>query len=254
MPDGRVTSWIVPLGGHRFDLEDLPRWLSGQDVHVAPHEDGFALVIPTRVVGESYEPVLAFAESYLSLINGLGRLLNSKFRAVSLTRKILGLNSSGVVCHTVIAAGTAEMRMKAAGVGVAIGGVVQPDPGEGLAAPLMMAVSRTPRAHDALVIVGRQDLTWSELYLLFELVQVEVGGQMYELGWISKTDANLFTHTANSYSALRSAGRHGKDSGDPPRNPMEHAVAVDLVCALVLAWLNLVGSADLSRVVRPRVD
>jgi hypothetical protein len=70
-------------------------------------------------------------------------------------------------------------------------------------------------ARDALVIIGRPNLTWSELYLLFELVQAEVGGEMFDLGWISRRDADLFTHTANNYSALRSNGRHGKDKGDP---------------------------------------
>lgn len=136
--------------------------------------------------------------------------------------------------------------MKAGHVSLAIGGVVQPDPAEGLAAPLMMAATRTREAHDALVIVGRPDLTWSELYLLFELVEGAVGRQMYEREWISKADANLFSHTANSYSVLRSAGRHGKDNGDPPRNPMKHAVAVGLVRALVLQWLSHIGT-DASR-------
>ena len=169
MSDDRVISWVVPLAGHTFDLEDLPRWFSGRDVHVAPHEDGFALVIPVSVIGESYEPVLVFAEQQLPLINGVGRLLSSTFRAVSLTSKIMGLNSSGVVCNTVIAGGTAEMRTKAGAVGVAIGGVAQPDPAKGLASPLLLAASNSNRAHDALVIVGRQDLTWPELFILFEL-------------------------------------------------------------------------------------
>jgi hypothetical protein len=205
------------------------------------------LVIPTSVIGESNEPVLAFAEDRLPLINGVGRLLSSEFRAVSLTGKVLGLNSSGVVCHTAIAVGNAEMRVKASAVGIAIGGAALPHPAEGLAAPLFVAASYSARAHDALVIVGRQDHTWSELYLLFELVEADVGGEMYERGWISKADANLFTRTANSYSALRSTGRHGKDTGDPPRNPMEHAAAVSLVRALVLAWLKFVGSLGANR-------
>lgn len=244
MSDGDVISWVVPLAGHKFDLEDLPRWFSGQDVRVAPHEDGFALVIPISVIGASYEPVLAFAETHLSLVNGVGRLLSPKFRPVSLTSKVLGLNSSGVVSHTVVAVGGVEMRMKAGAVGVALGGVIQPDPSEGLATPLLRAASRSTRAHDALVIAGRQDLTWSELYLLFELVQAEVGSKMYERGWISKSDANQFTHTANSYSVLRTASRHGKDRGDPPRNPMQLATAVGLVRALVLPWLKFVGSSE----------
>ena len=42
---------------------------------------------------------------------------------------------------------------------------------------------------------------------------------MFDLGWISRNDATLFTHTANSYSTLSSGGRHGKDGGDPSGLP-----------------------------------
>jgi hypothetical protein len=244
MSGRRVTSWLVPLAGHKFDLEDLPRWFAGEEVRVAPHEDGFALVIPTAVIGDGYDLVYSFAEERVRLVNGVGRLLNPKFRPVSLVSKVLGVDSAGTVCHMVIAAGAAEIRVKAGSVRVVRGTDVQPDPAEGLATPLMRAASRARRAHDALAIVGRQNLTWSELYLLFELVEAEVGGEMHRRGWISEADAGLFTHTANSYSALRSEGRHGKERGRPPSTPMQHAVAMQRVSALVLAWLNFVGDSD----------
>jgi len=67
MTNSQVESWIVPLAGHRFDLEDLPRWFSGQAVHVAPYGDEFALVIPATVIGRSYEPVYAFAQGIFPL-------------------------------------------------------------------------------------------------------------------------------------------------------------------------------------------
>jgi hypothetical protein len=240
----QITSWTVPLVGHRFDLEDLPLWFAGLDVHVEPHDNGFALIIPAQIVGDSYEPVRAFAEEQLALVNGIGRLLSSSFRPVSLTDTLFGMDSAGVVRNTVVAVDSAEMRGKAGSVRVVIGGNAQPDPAEGAASLLMCAASRSTRAHDALIIIGRPNLTWSELYLLFELVEAEVGAQMFELAWISRSDADLFTRTANSYSVLRSSGRHGKDRGDPPVQPMRHGPAVALIRALILAWLSHVGAPD----------
>jgi hypothetical protein len=244
MDKQQVASWVVPLVGHQFDLEDLPLWFAGRDVRVEPYDNGFALVIPSEIVGDSYEPVRALAEEQLALINGIGRLLSSSFRPISLTDKLFGVDSAGAVRNTVVVVGSAEMRVKGGSVRVVIGGEVQPDLAEGAASPLMRAASRSPRAHDALIIIGRPSLTWSELYLLFELVEAEVGGRMFELAWISRSDADLFTRTANSYRVLRSGGRHGKDRGDPPAQPMQHGLAVTLVCALVLAWLSLVGALD----------
>ncbi len=244
MDQRQIASWIVPLVGHQFDLEDLPLWLARQDIHVATRDNAFVLVIPSAIVGDNYEPVRAFAENQLELINGIGRLLNSAFRPLSLADRLLGVDSAGAVLHTVLAVNPAEMRSKAGSVRAVVGGKVQPDPREAAASPFIRAALLSPRARDALVIIGRPTLTWSELYILFELVQADVGGQMFDLGWISRNDADLFTYTANSYSTLRSDGRHGKDRGDPPAHPMQHGVAVTLVCGLVLAWLRHVGGPD----------
>jgi hypothetical protein len=244
MEKRQITSWIVPLVGHHFDLEDLPLWLAGQDVHVATRNNTSVLVIPSAIVGDNYEPVRAVAESQLELINGVGRLLSSAFRPISLADIVFGVDSAGSPLYTVVTVNPAEERDKAGSVRAVVGGKVQPDPREAAASPLIRAASLSPRARDALRIVGRPTLTWSELYLLFELVQADVGGQMLDLGWISRTDANLFTHTANSHSTLRSDGRHGKERGDPPAHPMQHGVAVTLVRGLVLAWLRHVGAPD----------
>jgi hypothetical protein len=234
----KIASWVVPLVGHLFDLEDLPLWLAREDVHVTTRGDKFVLIIPSAVVGDDYQPIRAFADEQLALINGVGRLLSSAFQPLSLADTLFGVDSAGSVVHTVGAVNPAKERSKAGFVRVVIGGKVQPDPQEGIASPLLRASSISPRARDALVIVGRPTLTWSELYFLFELVQADVGGNMFDFGWISRRDANLFTRTANSYTTLRSAGRHGKDSGKPPARPMPRDIASAIVCGLVLAWLR----------------
>ena len=244
MDKRQIVSWIVPLVGHQFDLEDLPLWLAGQDVHVATREDKFVLVIPSAIIGDDYEPVRSFAEEQLELINGVGRVLSPTFRPVSLAGQLFGVDSAGTVLHTVVAMNPAEMRAKAASVRPVLGGNVQPDPREGAASSLIRAATLSPLARDALTIAGRPTLTWSELYLLFELVEADVGGQMFDLGWISRSDADLFSRTANSYSTLRSSGRHGKDKGDPPAHPMQHGRASTLVRCLVLAWLRHMGTPD----------
>ena len=243
-----TAAWVIPLVGDHFDLEDLPLWLAGQGVHVAERDGAFELVIPVAIIGDNYAPVRAFAEEQLYLINGVGRLLGQAFRPLSLADKLFGIDAAGTVIHTVLAVGTAEMRVKAGSVRAVVGGKLQPDPREAAASPLLRAASLSPRARDALTIVGRPALTWSELYLLFELVQADVGGQMFDRGWIPRAAADLFTHTANSYSTLRSDGRHGKDRGEPPAKPMLHVVATKVVCGLVLAWLrHLGGSGEVHR-------
>ena len=141
-----IASWIVPLVGHQFDLEDLPLWLTGQDVHVATRGNTLVLVIPSAIVGDNYEPVRAFAESQLELINGIGHLLSSAFRPLSLADHLFGVDSVGAVLHTVLAVNPAEERVKAGSVRAAVGGKFRPDSREAAASPLIRAASRSPRA------------------------------------------------------------------------------------------------------------
>ena len=130
-----TASWVIPLAGDHFDLEDLPLWLAGQGVHVAERDGAFELVIPVATIGDNYEPVRAFAEEQLDLINGVGRLLGQGFRPLSLADKLFGIDAAGTVVHTVLAVGTAEMRVKAGSVRVVVGGKVQPDPREAAVCP-----------------------------------------------------------------------------------------------------------------------
>ena len=125
MDNRQIASWIVPLVGHQFDLEDLPFWLAGQAVHVAPRDNTFVLVIPSAVVGDNHEPVRVFAEGQLALINGIGRLMSSTYRPISLADKLFGLDSAGVVLNTVVAVNSGEMRSKGGSVRALVGGKVQ---------------------------------------------------------------------------------------------------------------------------------
>lgn len=237
-----IVAWVLPLSGHHFDLEDLPEWFAGEEVRVEPWRGSYALVIPTAVAGEYYADVRPIAEEQLELINGVAPVLSRTFRPVSLRNDLYGVDKEWTVLHTVVAIGTAETREKAGQIR-ALGGTPQPKP-EPAAAPLLRAARSVLQAHDALVLMGRPSLTWSELYLLFEFVQGDVGSGMYDRRWISRAAAELFTRTANSYTVLRSAGRHGKDRGDPPPQAMGRDEALALIRSLVSAWLTYVGSGS----------
>ena len=240
----QVQKWRIELQGHSFDLEDLPLWMSGEEYQVVREEDSFYLDIPAASLGPAPEPILPFAQDLIEQVNGIGSLLNPSFRLLTVVNKVLGLNAEGQVISTSIQVGGAELRVKAGMPGMAVNGVVQPDPRLGSASPLLRAAREYSRAKDALVILSRPSLTWSELYLLFELVEGDVGGKMFDLGWVAKGDADRFTRTANSYSALGSDGRHGKDRGQPPPIPMPKQYASGLVKTLVLAWLKHLGASE----------
>ena len=238
MDNQPIAAWYIPLRGRPPDLEALALWFIGADVYVATHGTTFVFMIPASLVRSNYKPVHAFAEGRLALANGIGRLLSSAFQPVSLTGSHLGVDASGTILHTVLSIDPAVVGYKAGAVGIVMNDKIQPDPQEGAAVPLLRVALRSTPACDALRILARPTLTWSDLYLLYELVQDNGGGKMVDYGWISGADDSSFTRTANSYRTLGIDSRHGRDRGSPPAQPMPLNTAVVVMRHLALAWLQ----------------
>lgn len=233
-----ISAWIVSLSGHQFDLEDLPILLHGSAVHVAKREDGYYLVLPRAVAGSAPELIRTLAAEHLALINGAASLLSESFRPIEMGDACYGVDEHGEVASTVVSVGCGEARAKGGRVLISINGIGQPDARCGAATALLRAAGSSTAAADALVIAGRPAPSWSELYLVYELIESNTGRRMFENGWIQKSDAALFTRTANSYTALGRIGRHGKDRGDPPPKPMALREATTLMRTVAAAWLR----------------
>jgi hypothetical protein len=90
----------------------------------------------------------------------------------------------------------------------------------------------------ALRVFAQGSVRWSDLYHAFEIVQASVGGRMYDEGWITREQANLFSWTANSPDAVGEQARHGHQRSAPPPNPMVEDEAGEVVRNLVRQWLD----------------
>lgn len=90
----------------------------------------------------------------------------------------------------------------------------------------------------ALLVFAQGSVRWSDLYHAFEIVQTSVGGRMFDEGWMSREDANLFTWTANSPAAVGEQARHGHQRAQPPPHPMSNDEARRIIINLVKGWLD----------------
>jgi len=243
MPDSRVDTWAFPLVGDSSDMELLVAALRDRDVRVIRRDGAHLLLVPVALLGGQSEKARTVAETHMAILNGVGSFLDIAFRPVSLSRQAFGLTSDGTRVHVAVAIEGAEVRVRMGTPIVAINGVPQADPRQVEAQDLLRAASVNTKAADALTVMGRGLLSWTELYLLFELVESEIGGDIFSRGWIRREDANRFTQTANSYAVLGVHGRHGKDRGHPPANPMALEVARPLIYQLVHEWLRSLGAS-----------
>lgn len=231
--------WSIELTGHHFDLEDLPRWLADGRTQVQLQRDKWVLV------SDLFEPhidageVRRTGEELLGLINGLGRVLSSDFRPIG-----LGIvrqqrpDGSGMYAYLT---GVAEGRSKASGILVALDGIVQPDPRVGAMSRSLEHALRSAETQRVLTLLGRPELTWSDLYRALEVILANGDGPLAPAG-VSKKQVRLFKQTANSFSSLGLEARHAHDKGTPPPEPMTLEQARDLLSRLTLSWLHLAAT------------
>ncbi len=77
---------------------------------------------------------------------------------------------------------------------------------------------------------------WINLFKVYEIVNKDAGRTKIEQ-WTNKK-IGLFTHTANSQSAIGDDARHGVDKHAPPKEPMSLYEADALIMTLLQKWLQ----------------
>jgi hypothetical protein len=236
LPNG--IAWAMELTGHEFDLNDLMHWTSGNSIQILKFGDRYDLVMPFDIVGRDHKPVRARAESYLGVLNGIGAISCDSFCRVDLLSALHTIDENGKRRDTFMLLNGTRMRIRGGRVGAFVNGAKAGDPTQGLASPYMAIADELKAAEDALVLVGRPRPSWSELYVVYELVLAGSKGDIVRNGWASDAELGRFKGTANSYTALGTDGRHGDPSRPAPRRTMGHGDAVKLIRRMVATWLK----------------
>lgn len=107
--------------------------------------------------------------------------------------------------------------------------------------PLAM---RNPTVARALPLRNADALGYTDLYRLYEVIEGDVGSQMYELGWVTRNEVKLFSWTSDSVAAAGDQARHGKERTAPPPKPMPLARARHLIDGLLRTWLAWKAAQD----------
>lgn len=240
---GKVTSerrWTVDLKGEEYDLADLPAMTAGDLIHVERvHEGAYRMVLPPEMGREQGQGVLDVCSAHVARLNGVLKVLDNASRPIDYERTVVGWDASGGTPVRSVWVEGAHLRLKG-GLAILLGpdGEAPADSRRERAGPLLAAAAQHVLAEAALTVMGRREVSWPELYVAFEIVQSEVGGKMFERGWIPEKDADLFAWTVNNFGALGTMARHGPKNRKSPTNPMQYAGAVGLVSNLVRSWLR----------------
>jgi len=72
------------------------------------------------------------------------------------------------------------------------------------------------------------------------MVESDIGGEkkLVKMGWGSTHQLKRFKHSANSVAVAGDSARHGRELGDPPRDPMSIDEAIAYCKYLLQAWFD----------------
>jgi hypothetical protein len=236
--------WWVLLSGDEPSLRKLSELFSQGAISVCGRDGSFYLRADEFNAHADAGDVRASAIELVRRANGVARLADSAFRPVEVDR--VELVSEGGGRQHFVALGVAVESSAALSMTVIRGDgtreEVVADPDAVPASDLLAVAANEPDVARALRLIGQAETTWPGLYHLYEVVLGDVGGLIYDDGWASRIEVERFRRTANSPAVLGEHARHGRETTEPPSNPMSLREARDLVERLVRRWLAEKGS------------
>ena len=235
---GDMPYWEVQIVGDAADLAMLAETFTGPAVFVEVRNGEHVLRSEKFGEHDSADEIRRKAEEIMTALSGSARL-------------VLGAQGSlgvGTVYRVKPDGGRdkfvhiepVELRFRALPPTVKItrtdGSVEIKRPADPIASWLEKAAGDQAVAK-VLRLRDEDDLGWVELYRIYEVIEADVGSIPTQ-GWATEKALRRFKHTANSVGAVADDARHGKETTQPPKNPMSLPEARSLLDGIVQKWLQ----------------
>lgn len=234
-----MTPWIIELGGERFDLRELLRLNSSPDLCFAEEDGRFYLRAEEFNSYTDAGEVLNRGLEILRFINGIAQIEIQNWENVHVigvardepdgkrTQFLFPLPMRG------------RSRSSASATVIRADGTVDDSTQKSTFESFLEIARKDADVEKALRIYGSREHSWSNLYVIYEIIEADVGGKKVIAGngWISNAKIEKFKRTANSVTAAGDDARHGKELADPPPSPMLLSEAESMVEELLRWWL-----------------
>lgn len=238
-----MKKWQVQITGHPYDLEDVYENQNSASWSVVKDDDQFFFESVLFNDLEEAGEVRDTAAQIIALINGSAKLRISGFRPIEIG-SVSYFDDEGNRRNFVLLQGSisARSRHKATAVVIKPDGsevkeeIEQPDRIE-----LTFSLAESdPNVSDALRLYALSELSWGDLYKIYEIIRDDVGGskELFDNEYVLKKDLRNFSHTAQHPGAIGDDARHARIASEVPVNPMSLAEANLLISTLMNKWID----------------
>jgi len=233
-------TWIIELGGERFDLQELLRLRSPSNIEVFEEADRFYLRSPEFKSYTEARAVLDRANEIVNILNGIAQLEIQNWENIRVAgvarEEPTGTRTQFLFAESI----RGRSRMSGNLTITRADGSVESTRDNAVEAFAELAI-KDASVTRALRLFGSGTHDWVNLYRIYEIIESDMGGlsAMINLSWISKSRVSNFKHTANSVSAAGDEARHGEERTIPPPSPMPLTEAESFIVHLLKNWLHL---------------
>jgi hypothetical protein len=237
-PDGEPrevsATWAVGLVGGDWELAEIAPHLAGS-IRVSRADDGWELTSDAFDGLTDAEPVRVFAEETVGLLNGLAAIWLQEPGPIQVGNVRRHRPDGGK--DVWVYPEPISLRLRVGTPTVLINGVASQAQSW---IPALELATQDPKVQAVLAFLGGS-VTWHDLYAALEVIldDERTGGRAGVSRWagVSEKRLRLFNQTANSYSAIGTAARHGPRFVAPPR-PLEMSESRALISEIARKWLD----------------
>lgn len=234
-----MNPWMVEIEAEEFDLRRLLNLNYLPNISIRTEGDRHYLRSDEFDGCTEAAEVVYKGANILNVINGIAQLevqdwCYVKFRGVARDEP------DGSRTQFLFAKSVGESRMSADAVVIKADGTIDTSREPSFLEKAFAVAGRDARVEKAMRIYGTREHNWVNLYIIYEIIESDVGGRqtLVNSGWSSDARIRNFKHTANSVGAVGDEARHGKELNTPPAKPMSLSEAKEFIATLLKEWVN----------------
>jgi hypothetical protein len=235
-----MTPWMIEIDGDKFDLQELLRLNSVSGISITEEDSRYYLRSDEFNAYTKARDVLNRGTEVLKVINGIAQLEIQNWRNVRVCGvardEANGTRTQFAFPEPIIA----RTRFSANATVIKSDGTVQTSKPQSTIESYLKIAKKDACVEKALRIYGSREHSWSNLYIIYEIIESDMGGKDLIIGngWSSGSKIEKFKHTANSVSAAGDDARHGKENTEPPASPMPLSEAESMIGDLLKQWIR----------------
>lgn len=236
-----MVGWVIQLSGEKFDLEELPRLFTSEELKVLEKNGKYYLISNEfRTFTEASE-VLKQAKKFIKLINGAVKISNSKFLSIRIGN-VEKIEKNGRHMRYIFAeSGTYRIKGSENTILTKSGSNQEEQITKRTftVESWVMQTKQDKNVAKVLSFWSAEKITWIDLYKILEVIEEDIGCKVYKRHWVSRKKTRLFEWTANCYRAIGEDARHGGEKKwIPPKKCMELSEAGSIIRTITDNWLR----------------